>query len=213
MKKNKVTRLAILVLALAIASMMIVSGTYAKYTSSIAGTATGSVAKWAWTIGNDTITSGADVTNGFTLNLFDTIKDTGLSADETDVDETGATKLIAPGTGGSFQISLTNDSEVNATYAIALAETDNDDNIPIEYSTDGSTWVTAANLSGVSTTAINMGATANLTLYWRWAFTGATSTNYTETQTDATDTLLGFAANTTRPTVEVTATITVTQVD
>ena len=212
MKKNKLSRLAILVLALAIVSMMLVAGTYAKYTSAIEGTATGTVAKWAWTIGTDTITSGADVTNGFTLNLFDTVLDSDGTS-ETDVDETGSTKLIAPGTKGQFQISLTNDSEVNAQYAIALQETSNTSNIPIEYSTNGSTWVTAANLSGVSATAINMGSSANLTLYWRWAFTGAQSTNFTSTQTDPSDTTLGFAANTTRPTVELTATITLTQVD
>ena len=54
---------------------------------------------------------------------------------------------------------------------------------------------------------------ASLTVYWRWAFTGAASTNYISSQTDATDTSLGFAANTTTPTVQLTATVTVTQVD
>ena len=63
-------------------------------------------------------------------------------------------------------------------------------------------------------TAINMGQTAStLTVKWRWAFTGNDSTNYTSTQTDATDTALGFAANTAAPTVQVNATVTVTQVD
>lgn len=54
---------------------------------------------------------------------------------------------------------------------------------------------------------------ASLTVYWRCTFTGAASTNYISSQTDATDTSLGFAANTTTPTVQLTATVTVTQVD
>ncbi len=209
MKKNRLSRFAILVLILAMTSMTLVSGTFAKYTSEISGTATATVAKWKWTIGTQDITTAEQATNGFTLNLFDTIKDSNLTSDETDV----ATSKIAPGTSGQFQISLTNASEVNAQYAIALAEISNTSNIPIEYSTDGTTWVTAANLAGVSATDINMNATATLTLYWRWAFTGSASTNYTSSQTDITDTALGFAANTTAPTVQVRATITVTQVD
>jgi hypothetical protein len=209
MKKNRLSRFAILVLILAMTSMTLVSGTFAKYTSEISGTATGTVAKWAWTIGDDEIKSASDVTNGFTLNLFDTILDSDVQNAETDV----ATEKIAPGTSGQFEIELTNDSEVNAQYAIDLEETSNTSNIPIEYSTDGSTWVKATDLAGVSATDINMNASATLTLYWRWAFTGSASTNYTSSQTDVTDTALGFAANTTAPTVEVTATITVTQKD
>ena len=209
MKKNGLSRFAILVLILAMTSMTLVSGTFAKYTSEISGSDTATVAKWAWKIGNEDITTAALATNGFTLNLFDTIKDSNLTSNEADV----ATGLIAPGTSGQFQISLQNMSEVNAQYAIDLAETTNANDIPIEYSTDGTTWVTADNLAGVSATAIDMNDTATLTVYWRWAFTGAASTNYTSTQTDVTDTALGFAANTAAPTVEVTATITVTQVD
>lgn len=220
MKKNKLSRLVILMLALAMASMMLVSGTYAKYTSEIAGSDSVSVAKWAWEIGNDTIESAANVTGGFTLDLFDSIYDTNSTSGavtttaETDVD----TNLIAPGTCGKFQIDITNNSEVNATYAIELEETSNTNNVPIEYSIDGgSSWVIPDNtgaIDSVSATNIAMnGGTGTLTVDWRWAFTGDKSSNYTSTQTDATDTALGFAANTAAPTVAVTATITVTQVN
>ena len=47
----------------------------------------------------------------------------------------------------------------------------------------------------------------------RIAVIGENSINYTSAQTDVTDTALGFAANTTRPSVSVTATVTMTQVD
>ena len=207
-KQQKIGIIALVALA-AIGSYFI-AGTYAKYTSEISGTGTATVAKWKWTIGSSVIDSAEDATNGFTFDLFDTIKDSDLSSSESDV----ASGVIAPGTSGSFDIDITNNSEVNATYAIAFTET-NTGNIPIEYSSDdGTTWVTSVNSLNVSATSIAMNASATTTtIHWRWAFTGSASSNYTSTQTDATDTALGFGANTSPATVQVTATITVTQVD
>lgn len=222
--KNNVRKIGILLLVAIVAiGSYYISGTYAKYTSEIAGSDTATVAKWAWQFGDDVIDSVEDATNGYTFDLFNTIKDTNStspfgvsSSDETDV----ASGKIAPGTGGSFEIAITNLSEVNAQYAIAFTEV-NANNVPIEYSVDGSTWIGTVGSLNVSATDIAMaGGTYNsndntdtLTVYWRWAYIGAESTNYTETQTDVTDTALGFAANTTAPTVQVTATVTVTQVN
>ena len=206
MKKNTKKISVILLLVVVALGSYFVSSTYAKYTSDIEGSDTASVAKWAWEISGVDITSAASLTNGYSFDLFDTIKDSNLSSNETDV----TSGYIAPGTGGSFEISIKNKSEVNATYEISFVET-NANNIPIEYSTDGSTWVSP--ITDVAATAINIGQTKQLTVYWRWAFTGSASTNYTSTQTDTTDTALGFAANTTRPSVKVDATVTVTQVD
>ena len=209
MKKNKNKIATLLLLAIVAVGSYFVAGTYAKYTSEIAGSDNASVAKWAWKINQEDFKSASDVTRGYTFDLFETIKEADTTSAETDVGD----DLIAPGTGGSFDIAITNNSEVNATYAVAFTET-NESGIPIEYSVDGSTWV--SNVSGINVpaTAINMGQTAStLTVKWRWAFTGNDSTNYTSTQTDATDTALGFAANDTAPTVQVNATVTVTQVD
>ncbi len=214
MKKNTKKIATLLLVAVVAVGSYFVSGTYAKYTSEIAGDDTASVAKWAWNINNDDITSAEDVTNGYTFDLFDTINEADTTTTEDDVHKTSSkVDRIAPGTGGSFDIDITNNSEVNATYAINFTET-NANNIPIEYSTDdGSTWSTVSS-ANVPTTDINMGQSSQtLTVKWRWAFTGAQSSNYTSTQTDTTDTALGFAANTSAPTVQVTATVTVTQKD
>lgn len=209
MKKNKNKIATLLLLAIVAVGSYFVAGTYAKYTSEIAGSDNASVAKWAWKINQEDFKSATDVTNGYTFDLFKTIKEADTTSAETDVDA----DLIAPGTGGSFDIAITNNSEVNATYAIAFTEI-NSSGIPIEYSTDGSTWVSGVSNINVPATAINIGQTAStLTVKWRWAFTGSDSTNYASTQTDATDTALGFAANGTAPTVQVNATVTVTQVD
>ena len=201
MKNNKKIGIIALVALAAIGSYFI-AGTYAKYTSEISGTGTATVAKWKWTINSDVIDSSAKATAGYTFDLFKTIKDSDGTSTETDVAE----GLIAPGTSGSFDIEITNNSEVNATYAIAFTET-NANNIPIEYSTDGNTWGSDISSLDVSNTTINVGATANTkTIYWRWAY-------YKNATFDATDTNLGFGANTNPATVQVTAKITVTQVD
>lgn len=209
MKSNKQKIGVMALVALAAVGSYFIAGTYAKYTSNISGSDVATVAKWAWTINDNVIDSAQDATNGFTLDLFDTITDSDIQTAETDV----ASGVIAPGTSGSFEIELTNDSEVNATYAITLAET-NASGIPIEYSSDGSTWVSGVNSFNVQATSIDREDTATETIYWRWAFTGAESTNYQTTQTDTTDTALGFSANSNpAPSVQVTATVTVTQVD
>lgn len=169
-----------------------VSKTYAKYASTVSGTSdTATVAKWAWTINDKALASG-DLT--FKLDLFKTINDTDNATAETDV----TNKKIAPGTSGSFKISIKNDSEVNAQYAYNLTET-NAGNIPIEYSTDKTTWKTLADFNAYATD-IASGATKDATIYWRWAFDGD----------DATDTALGFAGT---ATVSIQADLTLTQVD
>lgn len=200
MKSNKQKAGIMALVALAAIGSYFIAGTYAKYTSQITGSDTATVAKWKWTINNSVIDSAEDTT--YTFNLFDTIKDSDGTSSETDV----ASGKIAPGTSGSFDIDITNDSEVNATYAIAFTET-NANNVPIEYSTDGTTWVSSVNSMDVSTTNIAMGASsAKKTVYWRWVY-------YEDAAGDVADTALGFAANTSAATVQVTATVTVTQVD
>ena len=180
-----------------------VSGTYAKYTSTMSGKGSASVAKWAWIINNKAFTTTDSVSEEFTFNPFANIKDTA-GADETDV----AANLIAPGTSGNITLDIINASEVNAEYKVEFEVTKNTSNIPLEYSLDGQTWVSnIANLNLGTTTpiAIAMGESADQSnLQWRWVF---------EADRDAADTALGFAANTTRPEVEVKAKVTVTQVD
>ena len=203
MKENAKKIVVLLLVAFVAVGSYFVAGTYAKYTSDIAGTATGTVAKWAWTINTDTFESTSDVSNGFTFDLFGTIKEADTTTAETDV----ASAKIAPGTGGQVAISINNRSEVNAEYSIAFTET-NTSNVPIEYSLDGTNWTsTVSSLDTTSSpTAINMNTTDNTTkVYWRWVFGDPTN--------NTTDTALGFAANTTAPTVTLTATVTVSQVD
>ena len=205
---NKMLKLASFVLLVTMVSLTLVSGTYAKYTSSISGTDTVQVAKWdikAGKSGEETsITGGGTVS----FDLFNTINDTGNAAAETDV----TTGKIAPGTEGSFSFNIKNDSEVTAIYGLTY-ELTNAGNVPLEFSIDdGHTWV--ASLTGLNNAVsdankIAIGYSKLVTVRWRWAFTGAASSNYTETQTELSDTTIGIAA----PSVTVSATLTVEQFD
>ena len=125
-EENKVAKFAIIVLALTMIALILVSGTYAKYTSEFEATSNARVAKWSFKVNNkDIATSEAQE---LTINLFKTIKDTTdaeeVGSNETDVKAGTATQaIIAPGTAGEFTISVQNLSEVTAKAEIAMEQT------------------------------------------------------------------------------------------
>lgn len=211
MKKNNTMKLMAIILLIAMIALILVSGTYAKYTSSATGTSSARVAKWSFSVGTTNITA----TDTFTFNLFDTIKDTDGSTNETDVKSSD--KVIAPGTSGSFDIVLKNDSEVSAKYAIDYT-VNNPDNIPVEFSVDGTNWNTTLADVGADDTATKIGVdaadkTKTITVQWRWAYEGGKyvdTTNAEKTADDAYDTTLGKDGT---KTLEVIAKVTATQVD
>lgn len=190
MKKNKLSTLMVLGLFLVMICIISVSGTYAKYTSTVTGTDTATIAKWSWSINNETLTKD---TQTYTLNLFDTVNEADTTTTESDV----TSGMIAPGTGGKTEVTITNNSDVNATYTVTFSETNTLD-IPIEYSIDGQNWGEVADLN-ITSENIKIGATATIPIMWRWAY-------------DGDDTAIGFAAATATE-IEVQASLTVTQAD
>jgi outer membrane protein assembly factor BamA len=192
-KKRKLVKLTGILLILVLLTCYGISGTIAKYTKTITGSASAArVAKF-------------DV--DLEAHLFDSILDSDGSA-ETDVDD----DLIAPGTRGVFTVEVTNDSEVTVDYVLTLAET-NAGSIPIEYSlkSDFSTALNASSFSVDSASsstddydALAMGGDSEtITIYWRWAF-------YKNGTQDAADTVLGEAGT---ATVSIVPTVVFTQVD
>ena len=225
--ENKTTRFAIIVLALTMIVLILVSGTYAKYTASAEITGNARVAIWKVTVG------GKDITKNETIDikLFDTIYDaensaTGAvatAAENEVVTSSSATKIIAPGTSGKFQIDVENLSEVDALYTWNFT-VDNTNNIPLEFKAgESGTWSSNINSLNVTETLAKVAsekattATASgknsIIVYWRWAFEGTNSATHTEDQTDIKDTQLGVAAQTADQTVTVHANINVTQVN
>lgn len=188
-----------LVAALAVTmmfTMCFVGGTFAKYTSSATGTDSATVAKWDIKVGGTNIATN----DTFTFDLFKTIKDSNGTADENDMSPVDGT-IIAPGTRGSFDIVIKNDSQVNATYAIDYTVT-NTNNIPVKFSVDGTNWFDDINYLDVRSVAINMGATATVTVQWMWEFERIDG--------DTQDTTLGSAAS---ATLTVSAAVSAIQVD
>ena len=205
---NWIKIFAILLLLVMLVLMLIV-GTYAKYTTEVEGSDSSVVAKWAWQI-NDADVSQSNTE--FSFNLFDTIKDTDGN-NETDVKST----KIAPGTKGEFEIKVENLSEVNAYYNLTLNETKGQDvsNAKIEYSiigTDEATdWTTNINTFNLTDTVLEMETgSKTITVYWRWAYSPSVAQ-------DNTDTTVGFAAansaSDANKTITIEATLNFTQVD
>ena len=180
-------------------TMCFVGGTFAKYTSSGTGTDTATVAKW------DIRVNGSEIATSdiFTFDLFQTITDSDLTSAETDIAPADGS-IIAPGTSGKFSIAIQNLSQVNATYAIDYTVT-NTDNIPVEFSTNGTDWKTNINDLDVTNVAIGLGTDTTVTVQWRWRFE---ADNVTEG--DNADTTLGKDGT---ATLEVSAKVTATQVD
>lgn len=201
MKKNKMMRIASVLLVAVLLSTCAISGTFAKYTTSQSEKASARVARW------DIDFAANDTTKNFKFDLFDTIKDNDGTSIETDVknNKGDGKKVIAPGTSGSFTISLKNLSEVTAQYAIEYTVTA--DGIPVQFSTDNkATWKSTIDaVTASDSTKLEMNAAAtNITIYWKWPFTAE------DPNTDEKDTNLGKAD---AATITVVATVTVTQVD
>ena len=198
--KKRSSMMVRLVAALAVTmmfTMCLVGGPCAKYTSSGTGTDTATVAKWYFKVGEKDIATN----DTFTFDLFKTIKDSNGNDNETDISPDDGT-IIAPGTQGSFNLVLTNASQVTAQYAIDYTVT-NTGNIPVQFSVNGGTdWTNdLADVAASDSTklAANSGTTT-ITVQWKWAFDGD----------DTTDTNLGKVGT---ATLEVSAKVTATQVD
>ena len=177
-------------------TMCLVGGTFAKYTSSATGNDNANVAKW------DIRVNGSEIATSdtFTFDLFQTITDSDLTSAETDIAPADGS-IIAPGTRGSFDIVIKNDSQVNATYAIDYTVTSNVSSIPVEFSTNGTDWKTNINELDVTNVTIGLGTDTTVTVQWRWRF---------EAGRDELDTSLGKDGT---ATLTVVAKVTATQID
>ena len=196
-RSSMMVRLVAVLAVVMMFTMCFVGDTFAKYTSSATGTDSATVAKWSFKVGETDIAAS----NEFTFDLFKTIKDSNGTDNETDISPDDGT-IIAPGTQGSFNLVLTNASQVTAQYAIDYTVT-NTGNIPVQFSVDGGTnWTNdLADVAASDATklAANSGTTT-ITVQWKWVFDG----------NDANDTALGSAPT---ATLTVAAAVTATQVD
>ena len=188
MRKNRLFILGIFTVMVALVSLSLVSGTWAKYTSSISASGTARVAKWDVKYNS---TSGAATETTIDFDLFKTIVDT---VDGNPDDEVAAERL-APGTKGSFKFTIKNDSEVDANYSIDFELPSALQALPLK-------WEVTISRNGTDDPTLNsfptnvtmplasephnfdMGTEITYTISWEWPFDGV----------DADDTKHGIAA-------------------
>lgn len=211
MEKNKTMKMILITLLIAVIALVLVSGTYAKYTSSASGSDTARVAKWSFIVGGNDIVAE----NTFTFDLFKTIKDTD-GKDETDVVSANADRVIAPGTSGSFDLVLENKSETSAKYSVTYTVT-NTESIPVQFSVNGTDWKDNIEELNISTSATDTKLDANngtktITIQWRWAYENTKENATTEEKkaTDEKDMTLGKVGT---AKLIVQADVTATQID
>ena len=213
----KKTRIMGLLLVLVLVTSCFAGGTFAKYTSAASGNDQANVAKWEinyFDLVNSDSTNITKVGN-ISFDLFNTVCELATTTDDEQV-ANDATPLIAPGTMGKFNFTITNDSQVNARIDLNLSQNAHD--IPIEYSLDGAHWYETFTEINAANDAIGLdyvgGSTTSttITVYWRWTFDNTGRTNFAG-KDDPSDTALGVAAQTSAPFVKVTAELLATQVD
>jgi hypothetical protein len=182
--KNRVFRIAALLLVLSLISAVMISGTFAKYTSEYSGQDTALVARWSLDVkgGGEKFADGTE--NPATLDLFSHLYNVNI------VEDAGTDKIIAPGVDGEFVLSVTNNSDVAAGVEFGFEATGAE--VPMEYSLDSDFSTLYTTLNGETSSlaaAINtpsegtsvfaalpaaplMGdpTTKTLTVYWRWPF-------------------------------------------
>ena len=150
-----------------------VGGTLAKYTGQVTGSGVATVARWAFETDNSAVSS-------FNINLSTT-------ADETTLAKVNGKQRIAPGTEGSFAITLTNpNSEVGVDFTVAL---DTISNKPTNLKFYKDANHTTELVPGTSTITGQLAALDSIgvpvTIYWAWAYETANG--------DAADTSSGTA--------------------
>ncbi len=188
MKKSIISRIGVLALILSLASITVLSGTLAKYTSTATGTGTVNVAQWSDIQFEGTTDANAD----FTFNLADT-KVTNNNV---------TTGQIAPGDSGSFEISM-GQTEVAYTYSISIEEVTPAGDVPniVFYSDAAMTTEITADITGTKTlpTADGVVAAHTTTVYWQWEY-------FEDATQDTADTALGLENGSFEFEINITAT-------
>lgn len=232
MKKNKMMRIASVLLIAVLMTTCAISGTFAKYVTSDAGADSARVAKFGVVIEADSF----DIFK----TQYETDDDTASFTGDYSVSSSDTTDLLAPGTSGTFaNIAITGTPEVAVEVAIvATVEisdnwiVDGDFYCPItvtvgteefsglDYdSADAFAAAIKAEIDGKSAQYApnaDLGANynnTNLDLAWEWAFDGTETNAEGVLISDIKDTKLGDKAVAEDLTINIEVDITVTQID
>ena len=227
MMKNKMMRIASVLLVAVLLSTCAISGTFAKYVTSKESTDTARVAKFGVDLG---VTVDGAFATEYDADVTVTDKDGAAIAKTVVASSTDQDNLVAPGTKGNLMDSATiagtpevavnvkqeatlvlTGWEVNGTYYCPLVITvDGAKFYGMDY-TSAAEFIAAveAALDSDVNYAPNTDLTESHSVTWAWAFEGTDGK-----QTDELDTALGnYAAKTGDIEISFTYEITVTQID
>ena len=182
-KTNKSAVLLLVLLVLVAVSAMYVASTYAKYTAEVTGNGTVTVAKWNFATDNANPTVTVDITP---------------TADST----TLVGNKIAPGTQGSFAVTLKNTSETGADFKVKLGTITGTVPTNLKFYKDSACTkeITATDpITGQIKAQDSTGI--EVKVYWKWAY---------ETGTVTDGIAAGDAADTTAGETPATLTVPVT---
>ena len=154
---NKKTYIVVLILFMLFVSVA-VPMTYARYKNENDATGEVKVAKW------DIKVNGKSIDEELIIDLFNSVEN---------VSDT-TTNYIMPGSQGSFDLKIENESDVTALVSISLEEVLNNKNIPIVYSLteqgeykDDKDFIIANDEEVVFGEINNI---KNYKIYWQWPF-------------------------------------------
>lgn len=174
MKKSIFTKMGAAAMVLTLVTASLVGGTFARYTSTVSGTANATVAKWAIAMkANNT----EPKENKFEIALKNTNEAVEVAEDK-----------IAPGASGTIKLEINgNGSEVGYTYTVK-AEASGLEGIPLVFTDKEGNVVTISKSSDTLTTIesgevalTNVGTAKEVILNWKWD----------DTSSNAADTSLG----------------------
>ena len=231
--KNKMMRIASILMVAALLTVCAVSGTFAKYVTTGSASDTARVAKFGVSVTADGDTFGTS----YLATTDDTVAPDGTEASAVTV--LSEVKVVAPGTKGTLAtVALAGIPEVDVRVTFALEAVkstnwtvDGEEYFPLIFKVNGTevafdklaeevAKLTADYKAGTDLSTITLsGENANpkVEITWEWPFevkTGEGDAATVDATIDAKDTWLGNQAAAGNPaTVEFTLTATVTQID
>lgn len=198
MKKNWLLRIALVVLVLTLGTACLVSGTFAKYTTTVSGSDSARVAKWVFGVETDEEAYAYDTPTAKLVGIFDTINLGANLATVVEKDANGEDPaeygLIAPEAEGDFdividmtgsevavtltsEIEIKNEGDINLKFFIGETKPSTDAGYNLDWSelVDGIAEVPAVSPAVPGLVAAingNVGQATTMTktvkVWWKW---------------------------------------------
>lgn len=172
MKKRS---LIVVLAVLCLATSCFVGSTFAKYTSSATGSDTVTVATWTWT-------GDVDISNNsLTFALDETVTNTKEGVNDSVGAESVVSGKMAPGTSGSFTITLNNTSEVAAEYLLQFTLPTAPSSLTFTYQNGSAAAETLTSSTQITGELAHTNGSVDIVVNWVWDYDAIDDTQYAGT--------------------------------